>query len=219
MVRGLFNLVAAVSLLLFLATAVSWAWSCRAGSKLGDFPDGSLAVEHAPGVVRLVVPMGRGAVGAEIIPFPIKSLGPGESSSWSLGGVVTAALQNRTVRLRDIHLDETTTTRRLRAAAYDERSAGTRLVGLEWYTGRRAVGPLDTDATPAGTIRRWAAVVAPHSHLLLVTGAYPAWWAAKTWRRRRRDRVGLCRACGYDLRATPGRCPECGTAASAHPMQ
>ena len=59
------------------------------------------------------------------------------------------------------------------------------------------------------------AAVVPYWFLVFTAAVLPALRLALAVRHgRRRRRIGLCPTCGYDLRATPGRCPECGTAST-----
>jgi len=56
-------------------------------------------------------------------------------------------------------------------------------------------------------------VMLPHWALLLLFSVPPVLWAHR-FRKQRSTRFGadqgLCLRCGYDIRATPERCPECG---------
>jgi hypothetical protein len=61
----------------------------------------------------------------------------------------------------------------------------------------------------------------PYALPALVASALPLVWVVRRLAGRARQRAamqrpGLCSRCSYDLRATPGRCPECGTAAAGN---
>ena len=53
-------------------------------------------------------------------------------------------------------------------------------------------------------------IAGPIWPLTLATAMLPSWGLIVLRFRRRRRVKGLCVNCGYDLRATPHRCPECG---------
>src|SRR4051812_4377848 len=52
----------------------------------------------------------------------------------------------------------------------------------------------------------WISIAVP----LLITPILPGVWLIRALIVRQRRGHGRCRKCGYDLRATPHRCPECG---------
>jgi hypothetical protein len=56
-------------------------------------------------------------------------------------------------------------------------------------------------------------LTAPFWFLTLLWAIWPAVVLVRWGRKRRRFAAGRCQVCGYDLRATPERCPECGTVA------
>jgi hypothetical protein len=81
----------------------------------------------------------------------------------------------------------------------DDKSTGfSSFLGFKWLFGD--VGPM--------SVRMYGV---PAWFIVALTSTPPLIALGRIRRRRRQANRGLCPACGYDLRATPDRCPECGT--------
>ena len=78
--------------------------------------------------------------------------------------------------------------------------------GSYWWTPKR-----NPRGMIYGSVRWWRVRWWP---IMLACAVLPALWLWSFRRRARERRLqgsGHCVACGYDLRASEGRCPECGT--------
>jgi len=93
---------------------------------------------------------------------------------------------------------------------YALNTTGFKRFGFEW-SGYDEV--ISNTSVGSGIIRE-RNLIAPYWSLVVVTIPLPLIFLF-TWKKQRTQKYrlaqGFCIQCGYDLRATPGQCPECGT--------
>jgi hypothetical protein len=77
----------------------------------------------------------------------------------------------------------------------------------DWYVGSHPFWGSRADVMQTRVVN----VGIPYWIFLVVFAPLPMTWLRLHRRQSRRRNLSLCSSCGYDLRATPGRCPECGT--------
>jgi hypothetical protein len=89
--------------------------------------------------------------------------------------------------------------------------AANRVLGFGVFTGIPGFILQDSSGASVRVHTKVTVATTPYWPLIVIFSILPGIW----WSMRRRDRarrqLGLCDVCGYDLRATPERCPECGT--------
>ena len=176
MLRRLFTVLSALSLMVFLATAVVLVCSYRDTGALRE-----LRLDDPGGCTTAV--------------------------AWRGELLLTRELSNDSEYPDRLRLS----TRRLPARWL--RVMREELTEVEWvFVWNGPLGITVAKRRPAHSYREL--VFLPLGLPLLLSAALPALWLARAVRSSRRRRAGLCRRCGYDLRATPGRCPECGAVAS-----
>ena len=180
MVRRIFTIASAVSLLLCVVTAVLWVRSYSGFDSLVYTDD-----RHLENARRCELFSNAGLIGACSFTYD-GGMGhfPGEPLVESEPGRRWSFMRSP-VKPYDFVL-----------GLVRARQEGEYFLGFGGYCDPHP------DATAIAFIPDW--------FLVLVTLVLPGWQIWIVFRSDRRLKLRRCLSCGYDLRATPDRCPECG---------
>jgi hypothetical protein len=233
MFRALFTFLAALSLLLLLATLVLWVrgrgttdyfWLVHhdGGSELVRSSEGRLSVRHTRPNRRTGPTLPRRVshwscrVGSQLLPGPSRLHWEWQFLSYegvpaATRAEVTAAVSSK--RQAEEFLIRHRTNRNIPEPNTPVGIAAFQRWQMQEYQAEQAANLagqlLDGSAYWEWTFPAWLA--------LLATALLPGLWLLGWRRRRQLRREGRCPGCGYDLRASRDRCPECGLAIPGAP--
>jgi hypothetical protein len=203
MKRRVFNILSAVSLLLCISVTLPWAFTrligCSVGIERGAV--GSYSIHTKGGWAEATHREDSIDVNNGRIVWAMSSIAgvwvQESEVGWRATGISSAEDWNYGIRLN------------ARRNAGDSESSGAgRRDDLLGCSVDRYQGAL-LRVFPESSWR----IALPCSLLSPLTAVLPLFWYRRKRadaRNRRSNRI-LCTHCGYDLRATPDRCPECGT--------
>jgi hypothetical protein len=228
MKRRLFHLLAAGSLVVAMATAVFWIRSYRVADQfcIDEYTGHEQLIQSNSGMLtfeanrhyelypRMRPPLTfehvRGRPTANVSPvisYPLNA----SQRAWNLGPISFVNVDygpHPTPEQLENQRDRVAQLRKAIAQKREELAATqpTRQQAKDLYTREANVAAMQN--VRAGWMWR---LYVPAWLVFSLTFLLPAWWCMSFARRYRREKQGVCMVCGYDLRATPQRCPECGT--------
>src|SRR4051812_43748944 len=200
MIRHLVNILTVLSLLLCVAVVVMWVRSYFCRDELSSARAGGTLWRACSGHGRLQVlasgpwPVRQPLRWSTAAPFPP---GPARVAAGASGG-----------RWSEWERSDGTSGGR-GVARFHYRADGFLPPVEQWGEFSRALIPTPPQRVAYRTVK-YSSIAMPLAILPLV---WLVWLAIRLIQRRRyagRSAAGLCSRCGYDLRATPDRCPECG---------
>jgi hypothetical protein len=207
--KQLFNLATAVSLAFFVLSIALWVWSYREADIFVGIGPSARGKESAQCVVAL-------SEGDFAFIIGDTTISPGEVDYW----YPTSALSDPSTYF--VRLPQSATQRLIPQTGNQRLIIRDFIVTLPLALSEKAENVTSLGGQFLGTechYWRWY----PHSWqgaesamflllpfwlMTLTTSVIPFVWGIRRFCRR--HPAGSCQSCGYDLRATPDRCPECG---------